>query len=71
MKRLGVWAVPLACVAAAALGVSCRFPEIDHDARAARPLDGIHRIRHIVVIMQENRSFDSFFGTYPGADGSR
>ena len=32
-------------------------------------LHGIHKIRHIVVIMQENRSFDSYFGTYPGADG--
>jgi phospholipase C len=40
----------------------------DRDAQA-RPLDGIHKIRHIVVIMQENRSFDSYFGTYPGADG--
>ena len=30
---------------------------------------GIHKIQHIVVIMQENRSFDSYFGTYPGADG--
>jgi phospholipase C len=29
----------------------------------------IHRIKHVVVIMQENRSFDSYFGTYPGADG--
>ena len=27
------------------------------------------RIKHVVVIMQENRSFDSYFGTYPGADG--
>ena len=35
---------------------------------AAAP-QSIHRIRHIVVIMQENRSFDSYFGTYPGADG--
>jgi phospholipase C len=26
-------------------------------------------IKHIVIIMQENRSFDSYFGTYPGADG--
>jgi phospholipase C len=33
------------------------------------PLVGIHKIRHVVVIMQENRSFDSYFGTYPGADG--
>jgi phospholipase C len=30
---------------------------------------GIHRIRHVVIVMQENRSFDSYFGTYPGADG--
>ena len=26
-------------------------------------------IKHIVVIMQENRSFDEYFGTYPGAIG--
>ena len=30
---------------------------------------GIHTIQHVIVIMQENRSFDSYFGTYPGADG--
>ena len=30
---------------------------------------GIHKIRHVIIIMQENRSFDSYFGTYPGADG--
>jgi len=30
---------------------------------------GIHKIKHVVVIMQENRSFDSYFGTYPGAAG--
>jgi len=29
----------------------------------------IHAIRHVVVIMQENRSFDHYFGTFPGADG--
>ncbi len=32
-------------------------------------LSGIHKIQHVIVIMQENRSFDSYFGTYPGADG--
>ena len=26
-------------------------------------------IKHIVIIMQENRSFDEYFGTYPGAIG--
>ncbi len=29
----------------------------------------IHKIKHVIVIEQENRSFDSYFGTYPGADG--
>jgi len=29
----------------------------------------IHVIKHVVVIMQENRSFDTYFGTFPGADG--
>jgi phospholipase C len=32
-------------------------------------LAGIHKIRHVIIVMQENRSFDSYFGTYPGADG--
>ncbi len=27
------------------------------------------KIKHVVIIMQENRSFDDYFGTYPGADG--
>lgn len=33
------------------------------------PLVGIHKIQHVIIVMQENRSFDSYFGTYPGADG--
>ena len=30
---------------------------------------GIRKIQHVVMVVQENRSFDSYFGTYPGADG--
>jgi phospholipase C len=26
-------------------------------------------IQHVIVVMQENRSFDHYFGTFPGADG--
>ncbi len=26
-------------------------------------------IQHVIIIMQENRSFDHYFGTFPGADG--
>ena len=45
-----------------------------HVAWVGKPLPdaavkGIHKVRHVVIIMQENRSFDSYFGTYPGADG--
>ncbi len=32
-------------------------------------VNGIHKIKHVVIIMQENRSFDQYFGTYPGANG--
>jgi phospholipase C len=40
----------------------CAFP-------GASAPTGIHKIQHVIIIMQENRSFDSYFGTYPGADG--
>src|SRR3954467_5325290 len=36
---------------------------------ATGALTGIHKIQHVIVVMQENRSFDHYFGTYPGADG--
>jgi phospholipase C len=38
-------------------------------APVALDVSPIHKIKHVVIIMQENRSFDSYFGTYPGADG--
>jgi phospholipase C len=65
--RRRTWAVVAATSAVAGLAIA-------QAAIAARPdaapqLRGIHKIEHVVVIMQENRSFDSYFGTYPGADG--
>ena len=33
------------------------------------PPGGIEKINHVIWIIQENRSFDNYFGTYPGADG--
>jgi phospholipase C len=56
-----------AAVAATALAVA---PLAEGTAAAAT---GSHLprtpIRHFVVLMQENHTFDSYFGTYPGADG--
>ncbi len=31
--------------------------------------DGLEGIKHIVIIYQENRSFDNLYGTFPGANG--
>lgn len=48
-------------------------PTVTTEAKTSSPAPAtpgdIHKIKHVVVIMQENRSFDSYFGTYPGADG--
>ena len=52
----------------ATLGVLAALLVAVRAASAATP-DDIHKIQHVVVIMQENRSFDSYFGTFPGADG--
>lgn len=30
---------------------------------------GLDQLDHLIFIVQENRSFDHYFGTYPGADG--
>ena len=32
-------------------------------------LKGFEHIQHVIFIVQENRSFDHYFGTFPGADG--
>ncbi|MGH9469450.1 MAG: phospholipase C [Terriglobia bacterium] len=33
------------------------------------PPPGIQKINHVIWIMQENRTFDNYFGTFPRADG--
>jgi len=32
--------------------------------------EGLAKIQHVVFIIKENRSFDSYFGSFPGADGA-
>jgi phospholipase C len=52
------WAVGLGCLLAALLPAGA--------GAAAAPRTPI---RHVITVMQENHSFDNYFGTYPGADG--
>jgi phospholipase C len=65
LAALGLSALSLSALSASPVGgtaaATSRVP-------ATQPA-GIHKIKHVVVIMQENRSFDSYFGTFPGADG--
>jgi len=51
---------------AVSLVSSCASPQ---SAAPLTPPPGLEKIEHLVFILQENRSFDSYFGTYPGADG--
>jgi phospholipase C len=57
----------------ASLPVLVSQSAVSASSDALRPtgagLRGIHKIQHVIVVMQENRSFDTYFGTYPGADG--
>jgi uncharacterized protein (TIGR03437 family) len=56
-----------ASVLLAILLMTGRAPTQPAPPPAAPP--GLEKIQHFIFIMQENRSFDHYFGTYPGAEG--
>jgi phospholipase C len=55
------------CRLATAIAVMLSF--LGGDVVAQKKQD-ITQIQHIVFIVKENRSFDNYFGTFPGADGA-
>jgi len=55
---------PFVCICFVLAGFAPAFTQ-----EQPKHFEGIHKIRHVIVIMQENRSFDEYFGTFPGADG--
>jgi phospholipase C len=66
----------LACVAIAAIAVACTrssattpLPTSEPPPTATPAATGLDKLEHLIFIVQENRSFDQYFGTYPGADG--
>ncbi|MGN6796145.1 MAG: alkaline phosphatase family protein, partial [Streptosporangiaceae bacterium] len=70
--RLGrvVMASALAVAGTVTVSVSAAtHSEAARDRPAVKIDPNIHKIKHIIMIMQENRSFDHYFGTFPGADG--
>ncbi|MEZ5122521.1 MAG: alkaline phosphatase family protein [Solirubrobacterales bacterium] len=69
--RAGLIAVAVAALAVSAPAAAAPLdlvpaPEI---AQKPYPERDLQKIKHVIFIVQENRSFDHYFGTYPGADG--
>ena len=54
---------------AAACSALAYLPAHAADAGAGSGKTKAVPITHVIIIMQENRSFDAYFGTYPGANG--
>src|SRR5665213_3644854 len=63
------WMPKAVVVGLVLLGAACSTQPATTSNSATVPGMGIHKIKHVIIIMQENRSFDSYFGTFPGADG--
>jgi len=59
----------VACVAEADPGPASGPSSPDGGAALAGVPPGLDKLDHLIFIVQENRSFDHYFGTYPGADG--
>ena len=45
---------------------SRKGPALTHEQKLALVRQ---RIKHVFILFQENRSFDFYFGSFPGADG--
>jgi len=69
-RRTAIVAALVAVLGAACFGATAP-PPVHPAATGAgdRQRTGIRKIQHVIIVIQENRSFDSYFGTYPGADG--
>lgn len=73
--RLAVSVTSVLSVAACTTNLSHDLPGLPDSGgprRAATPAGGSSSayIKHVVIVLQENRSFDDLFARFPGADGA-
>ncbi|MEU0394366.1 phosphocholine-specific phospholipase C [Streptomyces sp. NPDC006208] len=68
LSRRRLFALGGAGVAGAAAG-SLLPPSLHAALAAGPPSGGLRAVRHVVILMQENRSFDHYFGTLRGVRG--
>lgn len=57
-------AIIAACAGGTSSGPAAALPAVGHKKSGSSP------IQHVIVVIQENRSFDNLFATFPGADGA-
>lgn len=67
MSRLSM--AMLGAVAVLAVGTPVAAGETSPEPPPAAETETATPIKHFLFLMQENHSFDNYFGTYPGADG--
>jgi phospholipase C len=66
--RLYMWAALAALLASPALAEE-NHSDRESDRHNDHGSDELRKIKTIVVIYAENRSFDNLYGSFPGADG--
>jgi len=69
---IGIWAA-LCWPGPTSSGVPAPFGRLGTTgalAASETSVPGFEKIQHIVFIIKENRTFDNYFGTFPGADGA-
>ncbi len=54
---------------ASSLKIPLSMPRTPAQASQSKPPSASSVIKHIVVIVEENHTFDNYFGTFPGANG--
>src|SRR6478672_11664006 len=68
---VGVLVLAIACTAASS--TTSHSQSSSSGSSSASPITtrshGLKTLKHLIFIVQENRSFDHYFGTYPGGDG--
>lgn len=77
-SHLGRYVVALGCLALSFLvihnssfGRSWQVRERGETNKHRRHFPaGLRKIKHVVFLVKENRTFDNYFGTFPGADGA-
>jgi phospholipase C len=66
---LGLFAILVACGGGSGSTIPITAQAMSQEAIAPGTVTGKY-IKHVVIVIQENRSFDNLFSTFPNADGT-